>query len=48
MKQYNTVKSVIPDGCTKFLKLLDVCINKLFKLFFCELYNNWFQKGECV
>ena len=48
MKQYNTVMSVIPGGCTKFLQPLDVCINKRFKLFFGELYDNWFQKGEFI
>ena len=48
LKQYNTVMSVIPGGCTKFLQPLDVCINKPFKLFFCKLYDNWFQKGEFI
>ena len=48
LKQYNTVMSVIPGGYTKFLQLLDVCINKPFKIFFPKLYDNWFQKGEFV
>ena len=48
LKQYNTVMSVIPGGSTKFLQPLIYCINKPFKLFFRELYDNWFQKGEFV
>ena len=48
LKQYNIVISVIPGGCTKFLQPLHVCISKPFKLFFCKLYDNWFQKGEFV
>ena len=48
LKQYNTVMSVIPGGCTKFSQPLDVCINKPFKLFFRKLYDNWFQKDEFV
>ena len=48
LKQYNTVMSIISGSCTKFLQLLDVCINKPFKLYFCKLYDNWFQKGEFV
>ena len=48
LKQCNTVMSVIPAGCTKFLQPLDVCINKPFNLFFCKLYDNSSQKGEFV
>ena len=43
LKQYNIAMSVIPGGCTKVLQLLNVCINKPFKLF-----DHWFQKSECV
>ena len=38
--------SVIPDGCTKYLQSLDVCIDKPFKQYFRELYDEWFHKGE--
>ena len=46
LQRYNTVMSVIPGGCTKFLQPLDVCINKPFKQYFRELYDEWFGKGE--
>ena len=38
--------SVIPGGCMKYLQPLDVCINKPFKQYFYELYDEWFSKGE--
>ena len=38
--------SVIPGGCMKYLQPLDVCINKPFKSFFCEFYDDWFRKGQ--
>ena len=44
LKQYNILMSVIPGGCTKFLQLLNVCINKPFKAFFRELYDEWLRK----
>ena len=46
LKQCNTLMSVIPRGCTKFLQPLDVCINKLFKVFFCKLYDKWLHKKD--
>ena len=46
LKRYNTVMSVIPGGCTKYLQPLDVCINKPFKAFFRQLYDDWLRKGE--
>ena len=36
LKQCNTLMSVIPGGCTKFLQPLDVCINKPSNAFFRE------------
>ena len=46
LQRYNTVMSVILGGCTKYLQPLDVCINKPFKQYFRELYNEWFSKKE--
>ena len=46
LKRYNTVMSVIPGSCTKYLQPLDVCINKPFKSFFREFYDDWFRKGQ--
>jgi len=45
LKHYNTVMSVIPGVCTKYLQPLDICINKPFKSFFREFYNEWCCKG---
>ena len=45
-KRYNTLMSVIPGDCTKYLQPLDVCINKPFKSFFREFYHDWFRKGQ--
>ncbi|CAK8671192.1 unnamed protein product [Clavelina lepadiformis] len=46
LQRYNTVMSVIPGGCTKYLQPLHVCINKPFKQYFREFYDEWFRKGE--
>ena len=36
--------SVIPGGCTKILQLLDVPINKPFRGYFREKYDDWFRQ----
>ena len=36
---------MIPGGCTKYLQPLHVCINKPFKQYFREFYDEWFRKG---
>ena len=41
-----TTMGVIPGGCTKFLQPLDVLINKPFKSFFHEYYDEWYRKGD--
>ena len=46
LKQYNTLMSVIPGGCMKFLQPIDVCINKPFRAFFGELCDEWLRKKD--
>ena len=41
-----TTMRVIPAGCRKFLQPLDVSINKPFKSFFREYYNEWYHKDN--
>ena len=37
---------VIPGGCTKLVKPIDVSLNELVKSGYFEKYENWFSKGE--
>ena len=37
--------SVIPGGCTKILRPLDVFINKQFNEYFLGKYDDWFHQG---
>ena len=46
VRKRNAVMAVIPGSCTKILQPLDVSINKPFKGFFREMYDEWFRAGK--
>ena len=46
LRKMKITMGVIPGGCTKFLQPFDVSINKPFKSFFREYYNEWYRKGD--
>ena len=46
LKRRNTVKGVIPGGCTKLLQPVDVSMNKPVKDAYRENYEKWFAAGD--
>ena len=36
---------IIPGGCTKYIKVPDVCCNKPFKATMTHLYDQWLSEG---
>jgi hypothetical protein len=46
LKSRNTDQVIIPGGLTSMLQLLDVCINRPFKVTLKEQYTQWMAAGE--
>lgn len=46
LKDLRTEQAVIPGGLTSVLQPLDVCLNRPFKQYLRELWNEWMVKGK--